>query len=382
MSQPKRSIVETVLLSVVFGAAAGVVGMLYVALYLLPQPEVAGGGFPVMRGAGDSLAGREDAVVVGGEEAARAAVRFFPWRADAAQAGLDGPSLIRRHRLPDDALASGVVLTSDGWLLSYGEAASKVARKAAGSRFSALVAGREFDVLEAVADSYTGVVFLKIDGSNLPVAAISWRGEPLPGELLYAFDAAGGLRRLDVLGMGKAPIGEAGDLLRSSERMQKVLRLTSEPDLEAGALLMDRSGQLVAIYAGDGGLGATAIPISAFSGQIGSVLRTKSSPRPYLGVRFVDLSMVSDLPEGSPRRGALVSASADGKTPAVVRRSPAEEAGLRPGDVITAVDGEEVSAGRSLSDLIAEFDAGSAVTLTVERRGTVRPVEVTLGTAP
>ena len=79
-------------------------------------------------------------------------------------------------------------------------------------------------------------------------------------------------------------------------------------------------------------------------------------------------------------RGALV-ASGPGIA-AVAKRSPAERAGIREDDIITEVNGDEITGNRALADLIAEYAPESAVTLTVVRRNTVREVEVTLEPAP
>ena len=65
--------------------------------------------------------------------------------------------------------------------------------------------------------------------------------------------------------------------------------------------------------------------------------------------------------------------------------SPAETAGLRQGDLITAVDGDPVEGPRDLSDAIAEHEPGDKVTLTISHPGEdkeEREVEVTLAEHP
>src|SRR3989338_228368 len=111
----RRSGGEIVVLSVIFGLAAGTVGTLLAAVYLLPQQYLSGSALTVLRGSSDTLPGREQAIVVDGEAAGRAAVLLFPSEAAAAIGDLTGPEAMRRTRLPSEAVASGVVLTSDGW---------------------------------------------------------------------------------------------------------------------------------------------------------------------------------------------------------------------------------------------------------------------------
>lgn len=154
--------------------------------------------------------------------------------------------------------------------------------------------------------------------------------------------------------------------------------------MPAGAMALDRKGEIVGIVAGDGPFGLVIVPVESFTGVLGAVLRDKEPSRPYLGVRYLDLSQVAARDNDGPARGALLAGSADGKLPAVIKKSPAEAAGLKAGDVITAIDGEQISAKNPLADALAGYSAGDVVTLTVLRAGTSAEIakDVTLGTAP
>lgn len=66
----------------------------------------------------------------------------------------------------------------------------------------------------------------------------------------------------------------------------------------------------------------------------------------------------------------------------VIADSPAEEAGLRQGDLITEVDGRIVDADTDLSAMVMQHRPGDRLELTIERRGRERTVEVTLGRNP
>lgn len=89
-----------------------------------------------------------------------------------------------------------------------------------------------------------------------------------------------------------------------------------------------------------------------------------TSGRPYLGVRFG--------PNDDGDGVVIVE---------VVVDSPADEAGLQAGDIVTAVNGEEFGAG-NLAALVGSFAPGDTVTLTIERDGETQDIDVTLGTAP
>jgi len=87
------------------------------------------------------------------------------------------------------------------------------------------------------------------------------------------------------------------------------------------------------------------------------------SGRPWLGVTFM-----------STEEGAQISQ--------VVPGSPADEAGLRVGDLIVQVDGRSVTLARPLSDVVSRYGPGDRVTLTIQRNGEEIELEVTLGERP
>jgi len=83
-------------------------------------------------------------------------------------------------------------------------------------------------------------------------------------------------------------------------------------------------------------------------------------PAPEIGRQFVILAS-----------GAQVTWVEEG--------SPAEEAGIKVGDIITAVDDQEIDEDHPLRDLILEHEPGDKITLTVSRWGESREIQVTLG---
>jgi putative serine protease PepD len=62
--------------------------------------------------------------------------------------------------------------------------------------------------------------------------------------------------------------------------------------------------------------------------------------------------------------------------------SPADDAGLEAGDVVTEIDGEEIADGDDLRQAVAAHDPGDKVELTVESDGDSSTITATLGTRP
>jgi S1-C subfamily serine protease len=366
-----RPFVSTVIVSVFFGLAAGVTGMLVVIAYVVPTSMFGGSASPLVGGKAVTDKRVDEAPLPAALAATRSSAIFYVAKPVAA-------GTFAAAYVPEEAVGAGAVLTSDGWLMSH---AAVLVRPKGAKPLVAVIGTKAYPVADVIRDPYSDVVFTKIDAANLPVTAFGEGRALQPGESAFAFDAAGGLRRLAVIAFDDLPAADVASLVRSSERMQKVLRVSGASGVPTGAMILNRQGEVVGILDGKDGDDAVAVPLESVSRMIGGVLREKRVSRPSLGLRYVDLSRLIGASSDLPRRGALVSASVDGKTPAVDRRGPADLVGIAAGDVITAVAGQEVSAKATLADLVAEYAPGTTVAVTFMRGGAEKTVDVVLGTA-
>ncbi|HJQ08954.1 MAG TPA: trypsin-like peptidase domain-containing protein [Candidatus Saccharimonadales bacterium] len=155
----------------------------------------------------------------------------------------------------------------------------------------------------------------------------------------------------------------------------------------SGGPLVNLAGEVIGVNTAVAGGGAEnigfAIPINDVTGLIDSVIKTGKLQRPYLGVVYVsvtnDLAQAYDLPVN---RGAYIAPSSiSGATP-IMSDGPADKAGLKPGDIITKVNGVSVDQRNSLSALINKHKVGEKIKLTVLREGKEQTAEATLGAAP
>ena len=150
----------------------------------------------------------------------------------------------------------------------------------------------------------------------------------------------------------------------------------------SGGPLLNSSGEVIgintAIVVGSENLGF-AIPVNKAKKALSDVQEFGHISRPFIGVRFVtvnaEIQEARDLPNDY---GALIVGSADGREPGVVPGSPAEEAGLREGDVILEVNGVEINADNQLGSVVNQYSVGDEVTLLVYSQGQTREVMLTL----
>jgi S1-C subfamily serine protease len=126
-----------------------------------------------------------------------------------------------------------------------------------------------------------------------------------------------------------------------------------------------------------------AIPIDLAVPIVEQAVAGRKLSRPWLGVRHIPIDGgLVDRQQLSVAHGALVwprNGDDGNPRPAVSRNSPAAAAGLRQGDVITALDGLTVDDRHPLDNVLAEFEADTDVTLTVIRGAREREVVVRLG---
>lgn len=156
----------------------------------------------------------------------------------------------------------------------------------------------------------------------------------------------------------------------------------------SGGPLVNLNGQVIGIntaVAGNAENIGFAIPINDIKGSVEQVSKTGKLARPYLGVRYVQLTadIAKELKvSASNGNGALIVPTVDGATPSVLPESPAAKAGLRANDVIIAVNGVKIDQTHSLTALLSRQQPGDKIKLMVLRDGKTSQPTVTLGVQP
>jgi putative serine protease PepD len=138
----------------------------------------------------------------------------------------------------------------------------------------------------------------------------------------------------------------------------------------SGGPLLNLSGQVIGINAqiesdsgGNDGVGF-AISADAAKSVANTLISGGKVQHAYLGIRVADASST----------GAQITT--------VVSGSPADKAGLKAGDVITAIDGTAITTADDLTAQVGAHQPSDVITVTVDRNGSSKDIKVTLGVRP
>ena len=271
------------------------------------------------------------------------------------------------------SLGSGFVWSSDGIVVTNNhvvEGASSISVNFNdGSKLPAKLIGVDPD---------SDVAVLRVSAKNLATAPIGTSGDLMIGESVVAVGNPFGLS-------GTVTTGVVSALGRSVPSKEQGRTFTDFIQTDAsinpgnsGGPLLNIEGKVIgintAIYANAQGIGF-AIPVDRARKVIQDLLRYGQVRNAWIGAVTSTLTPEEAKRIGAQTRsGALVSR--------VFAGSPAAAAGLRQGDVITAVDGHAVDSRESFSTLTATANPGQSIALTVVHDGGTRNVSVRAAEPP
>lgn len=137
----------------------------------------------------------------------------------------------------------------------------------------------------------------------------------------------------------------------------------------SGGPLVNAAGEVIGIntaYASQGNNVGFAIPINSVKGIMAGVLKDGKFERAVLGVRYQTITpLIAKEKKLDVTAGAYVKGSNNAS--AVIKGSAGDKAGIKDGDIITAVNGTKIGTAGSLGSLIGEYAVGDTVKLEVYR---------------
>jgi len=260
---------------------------------------------------------------------------------------------------------SGVIFTSDGSILTNNHVVEKATRIDV-----VLRDGRSFRAKVAGTDPAGDLAVGKIDAKNLPAATFADSNHARVGEWVLAIGAPFGLDYTLTAGV----LSAKGRSIHANEIEDYLQTDASINPGNSGGPLVNLQGQVLGINTviiGGSGIGF-AIPAS-IARSVGEQLQTKGKvSRAWIGVAFQPLTQELAKSLGKPdTHGALVAS--------VVPKSPADKAGIKPGDVIEQVDNQKVVESSDLLRAVLLKPVGSKVAISVLRDG--KPLALQMNTA-
>jgi serine protease Do len=249
--------------------------------------------------------------------------------------------------------------------------------------------GRQFEGTIYGIDTLTDLAIVTIEAADLPTAPIGTSADLEPGQLAIAIGNPLGNYENTVTTGVVSGLGRRIQATNATQTSSDVLNNLIQTDAainpgNSGGPLVNSGGQVIgvntAVSTDAQGIGF-AIPIDVAKPIMEQAVDGEEIARPWIGIYYVPINPALAEAEDLPvEYGALIAT--EGGESAVFPGSPAEAAGLQEGDIIVAIDGEEIGAGVDLSMLIVPFSPGDTITLRVLRDSSTSEFDVTLGQLP
>ena len=277
-----------------------------------------------------------------------------------------------RRQLPErraGGLGSGVIVRPDGYILTNHHVVA-----GAESVNVELTDGRSFKAKVVGSDQPSDLAVLKVEGTNLQTLALGDSDSVRVGDVVLAVGNPLGVGQTVTMGIvsakGRATGGDGSfeDFIQTDAPINQG---------NSGGALVSTGGQLIGINSqiltptgGNIGIGF-AIPANMAKNVMSQLIEHGEVQRGMIGVTIQPVT--SDIARSlglSEVRGALVNSVQPG--------SPADKAGIRRGDVITAVNGDKIKDGNSLRNEVSQVLPGTSTRLTVVRDGKEHNLAVTV----
>lgn len=269
----------------------------------------------------------------------------------------------------DKSLGSGFLISKDGYIVTN----DHVVRDAESIQVK-LSNDKVYDAKVVGGDQKTDIAVIKINAADLPVAVLGDSDKLNVGQWAIAIGNPFGLDRTMTVGV----ISATGRSNMGIETYENFIQTDASINPgNSGGPLLNVYGEVIgintAIVAAGQGIGF-AIPINMAKPIFSQLIQKGSVSRGYMGVTIQPVTEELAQSFGLKHtKGALIND--------VIKGSPADKAGIRQGDVITALNGTEVKDPSHLQRLVAEAGIGKSARISVFRDGKSVELNLTLASA-
>ena len=274
---------------------------------------------------------------------------------------------------PAANLGSGVIVSSEGYILTNQHVVD-----GADQIEIALSDGRTTNAKVIGVDPETDLAVLKINMTNLPAITLGRMDQTRVGDVVLAIGNPFGVGQTVTMGIVSA-LGRNHLGINTFENFIQTDAAINPGN--SGGALVDVNGNLLgintAIYSRSGGsLGiGFAIPVSTARTVLESIITTGSVTRGWIGVEPQDVT--PEIAESfglEQKSGAIVAG--------VLKGGPADKAGIKPGDILMSVNGQDITDTTSLLNVIAQIKPGADAKVHVVRKNRELDLPVTIGKRP
>ncbi|MFZ1865790.1 MAG: Do family serine endopeptidase [Polyangiales bacterium] len=265
---------------------------------------------------------------------------------------------------------SGIIVRSDGFILTNNHVVNQANRIEV-----RLQNGKSYPAKLVGVDSATDLAVLKIDARGLPHVDFASSDQARVGQFVIAIGSPFGLDYTVTTGVlsakGRGGIGanEIEDYLQTDASINPG---------NSGGPLVDLHGRVLGINTmiiGRGSGIGFAIPSDIAQRVAKQLIESGSVKRAWLGVSFQEITPeLAALFDEGVEGGALING--------VVPQGPADKAGLRPGDVVTAVGDTKISEGADLLRAVLRHGVGERLVLEVRRGNKTKQIALVTGQRP
>ncbi|TDG04635.1 Do family serine endopeptidase [Paraburkholderia guartelaensis] len=279
----------------------------------------------------------------------------------------------KQQEQPAANLGSGVIVSPDGYILT-----NQHVIDGADQIEIALSDGRTTNAKVIGIDPETDLAVLKINLPNLPTITLGRMDQTRVGDVVLAIGNPFGVGQTVTMGIISA-LGRNHLGINTFENFIQ----TDAPinPGNSGGALVDVNGNLLgintAIYSRSGGsLGiGFAIPVSTARSVLESIITSGSVTRGWIGVEPQDVTPeIADSFGLKEKSGAIVAG--------VLQGGPADKAGIKPGDVLTSVNGEAITDTTRLLNVIAQIKPGTDAKIHLVRKNRDMDLDVLIGKRP
>ncbi len=293
-----------------------------------------------------------------------------PWLGDDIFRQFEGQQEMQPRR--QAGMGSGVIIREDGYMLTNNHVV-----EGADTVKVELSDGRKLDAKIIGTDPATDLAVLKVDETGLAAVTLGDSDAIQVGDWVLAIGSPFGLDQTVTAGIisGKNRVrGIIGDRNGYEDFLQTDAAINPG---NSGGPLVNLRGEVVGINTAilsrsgaSAGIGF-AIPIGLARPVVESIIESGSVRRGFLGAQVGDINPEIKEEFGlNVDAGALIRGVLDGQ--------PAAIAGLRPGDVVTHINGKPVASGTQLRNFVASVKPGTKVKMSVSREGKKLDVAVDL----